>query len=783
MFSHSRKPRRASLKRPAQRQHHSYNFELLEHRRLLTTVSTSAALIAAINVANAAGGNNTITLAKNISLFSADNITNGPNGLPVILSGDNLTINGAGHILQRDTTATDFRFFVVSTGATLTLNKITLKNGLEFDSNSSNAIGGAIDVEANGTLNLNSSTLTGNSVSNLGTATALNLAGGAIFNDGQTNLSHSVVTNNAVRFNFTNAPGAGNNLGTNDANSNDGNETGNGIDTDVLLRGGGIFNDGSLILEFTTISNNTAACTITNGSNNPPSGVGNGSGNGDSNSSTTTNDGHFNGNGVHGDVIVRGGGVENEGSAGIENDAFVGNRAACTVINGSDNGNNNSDNDNGDNNGDDNGNGVVGNITVAGGALYSNDTFETVDTSYIRNSVASSVTNGNNNGDGNGVATENDDGNNNGNGVDGNITLFGGAIANDSGGAANIIHCVIRINSVTSTITNGNNDGDGNGENNAGLGNSEGKNNGNAVAGFVNAFGGAIDNEDTAHTDVVTNCNLTANFIKNTIANGNNTGNADGNNDGDGDALASVDNTIPVLQLLGGGIHNAGNLNVTSTTFLSDSIGSNIRNGNNDGNNCGNNNAENSDGRANGNAVSGGIHFSGGGIENSGALNVSKSTLIADSLYSSIANGSSDGSNDGQNDDAHNNCGINCGDAVFGDVEIDGGGIGNSGVATASSSKIFTNLLFSLVTSGKNDGQNDGTGSTGADGQGDGDALDGNLNLHGGGISSDGLFSPGSDITITANAIRSVPNTGSNDTTLNGKLINGTITISGINKF
>jgi hypothetical protein len=915
---------RSSRRNGACRRSHSLQslpriFERLEDRRVLTSVSAQAALIAAINSANAAGGNNTITLSKNITLFesTADNTTDGFTGLPAITSGDNLTITGNGHVLARSTSGSnsDFRFFDVESGATLSLKTITLKNGLESGTVPGSYSGGAIFVEQNAALELNAAILTDNSASLTADSffsADFSLNGGAIFNAGTTTVKNSVISGNSATFTLVNGDDQGNNQGSGATTDDNGDGNGNGAIAKPLIAGGAIYNDsGPLTITASVVSNNSATCTITNGNKNASVGNGNFNGNGDN--TGTTDNGNDNGNGDWDSIFVEGGGIYNFGNtATLTNDVISGNRAGCTVVNGSENGNSNGDssdgtssgnqngngvlggitiygggvynaggtlnaggtsivansiflsvdnssgngkgnggmtdvdtgnhggnengngldgnivlfggglmndvnstvnlnrctlsansitssitngsgngNNNGDgdtdptatDNGNDNGNGVFGNITIAGGALYNSGTFTTNNSSYVTNSVACSVANGNNNGNNNGVHTQNDNGNTNGNGVAGNILLFGGAIANDTGGSVTISHCIIASNSIHFSITNGNNDGDGNGENNAGLGNSEGKNNGNGVAGFVHLSGAGIDNEDASNTDTISNSAVSANSIKSVITNGNNDGNMDGNDDGDGDALASVDNTVDVLVLHGAGIHNVGDLNVSSTIVVGNSITSTIHNGNTDGNNCGNNNQESGDGRANGNAVSGDVLFAGGGIANSGPLDVSKCTLAANFITSSIANGTGDGDNDGQNDGANDNCGINEGDAVFGDVEIDGGGIGNSGTATVHSSTIAGNLLTSTVTNGTNNGQNDGTGSTGADGQGDGNGIDGNLEVHGGGAGNTGTFTLSTDSSVTGNVIHNTPASGAGDTTLDGKVVNGTVTVSGTNKF
>jgi hypothetical protein len=115
---------------------------------------TVSDLIADINAANSAGGTNTITLTAPTSspyvLTAVNNSTDGPTGLPVIAGGnakqaDTLTIVGNGDIIERSTASgtPDFRLFDVANGGSLTLENLTLENGLEVGSGSS-AEGGAI---------------------------------------------------------------------------------------------------------------------------------------------------------------------------------------------------------------------------------------------------------------------------------------------------------------------------------------------------------------------------------------------------------------------------------------------------------------------------------------------------------------------------------------------------------------------------------------------------------------------------------------------------------------
>ena len=95
------------------------------------TAGDVACLITAINMANANGQTNTITLrAGTYTLTAVDNNTDGPNGLPAITSV--LTIKGttaATTILERDTSAPVFRILKVAAAGTLTLQRLTLRNG------------------------------------------------------------------------------------------------------------------------------------------------------------------------------------------------------------------------------------------------------------------------------------------------------------------------------------------------------------------------------------------------------------------------------------------------------------------------------------------------------------------------------------------------------------------------------------------------------------------------------------------------------------------------------
>jgi hypothetical protein len=128
----------------------------LEDRTLPSNFSAASvsALIADINAANAAGGANTIQLtapaASPYDLNAVNNATDGPTGLPVVSGGgkkvaaDNLTIIGNGDTIERSSASGTpaFRLFEVAGGASLTLESVTLQNGLAFGSGAA-ARGGA----------------------------------------------------------------------------------------------------------------------------------------------------------------------------------------------------------------------------------------------------------------------------------------------------------------------------------------------------------------------------------------------------------------------------------------------------------------------------------------------------------------------------------------------------------------------------------------------------------------------------------------------------------------
>ena len=172
--------------------------EQLEDRTVPSnfTAASVSDLIADINAANQQGGSNTIALvapaASPYVLTAVDNTTDGGNVLPVIATGDNLTIIGNGDTIDGGNTG---RLFDVAGGAALMLQNLTLQhgqasgwgggaiynqgaltlNGVTVQSNSS-VVGGGLYV-AGGTVSLTNDTLQSNSAERGG---GLYVAGGTV---------------------------------------------------------------------------------------------------------------------------------------------------------------------------------------------------------------------------------------------------------------------------------------------------------------------------------------------------------------------------------------------------------------------------------------------------------------------------------------------------------------------------------------------------------------------------------------------------------------------------
>jgi len=174
--------------------------EALECRTLLTAyaAATVAQLVADINAANKSGGSNTITLtAPTTSPCILTNSADGANGLPVISRKDNLTIVGNGDTIERSTAAGTpaFRLFDVAKGASLTLENLTLQNGV------ASTYGGAIYNQ--GTLVLSQVTVQSN------TAEGVLAAGGGIWSNASLTLENSTIRGNVANFGSWSEPAFG----------------------------------------------------------------------------------------------------------------------------------------------------------------------------------------------------------------------------------------------------------------------------------------------------------------------------------------------------------------------------------------------------------------------------------------------------------------------------------------------------------------------------------------------------------------------------------------------
>jgi hypothetical protein len=183
------------------------SLERLEDRTLPSSYTAASVtdLIHDINLANASGPSNTITLVAGttFTLTAVNNSTDGATGLPVIAANDNLTIAGNGDTIERSTASGTqaFRLLDVASGASLTLNNLTLQGGLAFGGGVS-AGGGAIYNQ--GTLLLSGVTVQNNTAQGspgqyispqIGTAPQ-SAEGGGIYSSGAVTLQGGIIQNN-----------------------------------------------------------------------------------------------------------------------------------------------------------------------------------------------------------------------------------------------------------------------------------------------------------------------------------------------------------------------------------------------------------------------------------------------------------------------------------------------------------------------------------------------------------------------------------------------------------
>ncbi len=234
-------------------------------------VSTAQALIDAINCANANPDSSTILLGGDITLSAADNVTQGANGLPSVST--QIIIEGQGHVIERDPSAVDpFRIFHVGSAGDLTINEATLRNGhadptVPVDKRGGGAVmvgagrltmtnsvisdnngvgrGGGILLWGSATVALDTVTLTGNVANNGGAGGAINCISG-----GHLTVRNSMFTGNQSAF-----WGGAISL---EASNSQATITNTIIAGNTANPGGGVYNNGTLIMVNSTVAGNRA---------------------------------------------------------------------------------------------------------------------------------------------------------------------------------------------------------------------------------------------------------------------------------------------------------------------------------------------------------------------------------------------------------------------------------------------------------------------------------------------------------------------------------------------
>jgi hypothetical protein len=156
--------------------------------------ATASDLIADIKAANLQGGAKTIALTAPATspyvLTAVDNAIDGATGTPVIAKQDTLTIVGNGDTIERSTaTGTPaFRLFDVASGASLTLENMTLAQGLE---QSAGAKGGVV-------YNQGSLVFSQVNVAHNTAAAGSDAAGGGIWSNGSLTVENSSFNHNSA---------------------------------------------------------------------------------------------------------------------------------------------------------------------------------------------------------------------------------------------------------------------------------------------------------------------------------------------------------------------------------------------------------------------------------------------------------------------------------------------------------------------------------------------------------------------------------------------------------
>jgi len=227
-----------------------------------TVACNASSLISAITTANSTSGTITLTSGCTYTLTAVNNTTDGGTGLPVITG--KVTVQGSGATIARSSVAGTpaFRIFDVASGGNLTLNSLTLSNGL-----ANNGVQGGGAIFSHGTLSVTGCTFTGNSA-----PAATGTSGGAINNSGTLTVTTSTFTGNSAQegggvFNQKTATITNSTFTNNQATIYGGGALLNAAGTETLSGdtftgntgpgGGAIDNDTTLKISDSTFYNNT----------------------------------------------------------------------------------------------------------------------------------------------------------------------------------------------------------------------------------------------------------------------------------------------------------------------------------------------------------------------------------------------------------------------------------------------------------------------------------------------------------------------------------------------
>jgi filamentous hemagglutinin family protein len=269
-----------------------------------------------VNAAIAAIGTGTVPSSTTI------NLGNGPSGMATV-QGATLNFNQAANITVQGTGQTTTfldgqnrrRVATISAG-TVTLKSLTLRNG-----RINNGDGGGI-FNSGGTVNINHSTISGNSSSS---GFRNNSSGGGIFNSGTLSITNSTISDNSIS-SYLGRGGGGGIFSSGSLSITGSTISSNSIGGSRGGSGGGIFSSGTLSIANSTISGNTVNSDATR------SGGGGifSSGTLLISNSTISDNSHRLYSGLGGG----GGGISNSGTLSITNSTISGNNNSVGAANG-----------------------------------------------------------------------------------------------------------------------------------------------------------------------------------------------------------------------------------------------------------------------------------------------------------------------------------------------------------------------------------------------------------------------------------------------------------------